>query len=159
MRSTGYFGLMLFVFHIAFSAAGKTVEHRYVVPTKDNVPVYTTRMHGNHESAGFHVSMQDRLTVVSESRRRFKVRDSRGKVGWVDKSKVTKVSPSKRFVFGNADVHGYLDDPSPIYIIDADGPDNVTLKLDRSFDNALRQNADKYSIERATENESAKFNF
>jgi hypothetical protein len=79
------------------------------------------------------------------------VRNGNGKIGWIEKKRVEKVGASKRFVFNNTDVHGYLDDPSPIYIIDADNPGNVALKLDRSFNDALRENTDKYTFERAAE--------
>lgn len=159
MRSVKYFGLLLLIFQIILPAAGKTEEERYVFPVENDVPVFTGRIHGGQEVPEFRVGMQDRLTVTAESRGRYKIRTGKGASGWVDKKKVTVQQASKRFVFSNADVHGYLDDPSPVYIIDTDDPDDVSMMLDHSFKDALKENVDKYTSERNAEHESGKLNF
>jgi hypothetical protein len=53
-------------------------------------------------------------------------------------------------VFDDAEVIGYLDNPTPVYIIDADNPNADPIKLDRSFADALRENVDRETIERQT---------
>ena len=47
----------------------------------------------------------------------YKVSDGKGDVGWIDKASVKEVGPSETVTFGNADVYGYLDNPTPIYIL------------------------------------------
>jgi len=51
-------------------------------------------------------------------------------------------------VFDNAEVIGYLDNPTPVYIIDSDDPNADPINLDRSFKDALRENVDKETVER-----------
>ena len=58
------------------------------------------------------------------------------------------VGKSKTFVFDNAEVIGYLDNPTPVYIIDIDDPNADPINLDRSFKDALRENVDKETVER-----------
>jgi hypothetical protein len=53
-------------------------------------------------------------------------------------------------VFDNADVIGYLDNPTPVYIIDAEDPNSDPINLTRSFKDALRVNVDQETIERQT---------
>ena len=54
----------------------------------------------------------------------------------------------KKFMFDDAEVIGYLDNPTPVYIIDADNKDATPIKLDRSFADALRQDVDRETVER-----------
>ncbi len=55
---------------------------------------------------------------------------------------------AKTFSFENTDVLGYLDNPTPVYIIDVDDPNAEKITLDRSFKDALRDNVDKFTLER-----------
>ena len=71
-----------------------------------------------------------------------------GETGWIEKRLVVTTSKSKTFVFDDAEVIGYLDNPTPVYIIDADNPNADPIKLDRSFADALRENVDKETVER-----------
>jgi hypothetical protein len=66
----------------------------------------------------------------------------------VEKRLVITIGKSKTFVFDNAEVMGYLDAPTPVYIIDSDDPNAERIYLDRSFKDALRDNVDKETIER-----------
>ena len=85
--------------------------------------------------------------MLKETRNSYQVEFS-GKRGWVDKGSVVAVGKSKTFVFDNADVIGYLDNPTPVYIIDADDPNANPITLDRSFKDALRENVDRETVER-----------
>jgi hypothetical protein len=62
---------------------------------------------------------------------------------------------SRSFAFESAEVIGYLDSPTPVYIIDMDDPSSDQLSLDRSFKSALKENADKETMERLSRGGSA----
>jgi hypothetical protein len=85
---------------------------------------------------------------MSETRYNYKVRTPDGTVGWVEKQLVVATGKSKTFIFEGADVFGYLDNPTPVYIIDADDPNANPISLDRSFSDALRENVDRETVER-----------
>ena len=150
---------VLLMLRVAAASAGGTGETPVVVPLKNDTPVFTDGLHRGNEKPAFRVGVNDRLEVVAESRSRYRIKTGTGKNGWVDKKSTERVKPSKKFIFDNADVQGYIDNPSPVYIIDADDPDLASLNLDRSFADALRENADKYTVERETGEESHLFKF
>ena len=159
MREVVFLWLMTVMLGSATFSAGKTTSMPYVVPSKNSVPVYADRVHKGNELPVFKVGVPDRLAVIAESRGRYKIRTSDGKVGWVEKNRVKEVRANKQFVFDNADVYGYLDDPTPVYIIDADNPGDVAINLKRSFKDELRENVDKYTIDRMAGKEKHRFNF
>jgi hypothetical protein len=94
------------------------------------------------------VGQSDRLTVIGKGKQTWKVKTPSGEVGWVEQRLVAIVGKSKTFVFDDAEVIGYLDNPTPVYIIDADNPNSDPIKLDRSFADALRENVDRETVER-----------
>jgi len=57
---------------------------------------------------------------------------------------------SRSFVFEQSEVIGYLDQPTPTYIIDMDDPNADPIALDRSFRDALKENVDKDMIVRGS---------
>jgi len=80
------------------------------------------------------------------------VRTSSGDEGYVPKNELTKISAkssaSKSMAFEAAEVMGYLDNPTPVYIVDIDDPNADPITLDRSFKDALKENVDKETMER-----------
>jgi len=50
------------------------------------------------------------------------------------------------YTFDNVTIQGYLDNPTPIYIMDADGGENLIIDLDRDFNKSLQRNTDKEFI-------------
>jgi len=141
---------LVFVASFTASASGatKTGGGRYLVPEKNGVPVYAGKTRHRQEIPLFKVDRNDHLTQLSESRDRYRIRNSKGKTGWILKTDVKKVNASRAFVFDNAAVQGYLDNPTPVYIIDADDPNETSITLDHSFSDALRRNIDKFTAER-----------
>jgi hypothetical protein len=59
-----------------------------------------------------------------------------------------KSDVTKSMAFEAQKVEGYMDTPSMISIIDADGPDAEPITLNRSFKDALKENTDKETLER-----------
>jgi hypothetical protein len=50
--------------------------------------------------------------------------------------------------FNDINVYAYLDNPQPILILDGDDPNAVKIMLDRSFATELRENLDRYTVNR-----------
>lgn len=121
---------------------------KFVTPTKDGTGIYKNQTREVYEEPILTVGTTDRLTVVSKKGRFFQVKTPDGKTGWIEDRLVATTGKSKTFVFDNADVIGYLDNPTPVYIIDTDDPNADPINLDRSFKDALRENVDKETVER-----------
>ncbi|MBD3240727.1 MAG: hypothetical protein GF331_09100 [Chitinivibrionales bacterium] len=137
------------VFILGSSAAAQRAD-KYVSPKKDGVGIYKNEVRKLYEEPISKVGTEARLLVVKEGRNAYQV-EFEGDKGWVDKQSVVAVGKSKTFVFDNADVIGYLDNPTPVYIIDADDPNANPITLDRSFKDALRENVDRETVERMTD--------
>jgi hypothetical protein len=145
MRLSSLSLILLFSFSALFAA-----ERKYVQPTKDGTGVYKNEVRDVYEEPVFTVNTSDMLSVLEEKGRAYKVSGPNGQVGWVEKRLVVSVGKSKTFVFDNAEVIGYLDNPTPVYIIDTDDPNADPINLDRSFKDALKENVDKETVERQT---------
>lgn len=65
-------------------------------------------------------------------------------------AETTQPRRSRKFTFDDTEVQGYLDNPTPIYIMDTDDPNSEPITLDRSFREALKINIDRETIERTT---------
>ncbi len=134
------------VFVLGSSVAAQKAD-KYVSPKKDGVGIYKNEVRKLYEEPVAKVGTEARLLVLKEGRNSYQV-EFEGDKGWVDKQNVVSVGKSKTFVFDNADVIGYLDNPTPVYIIDADDPNANPITLDRSFKDALRENVDRETVER-----------
>ena len=147
MRLSKWFFFLAFALtSIIFADAAK----KYVTPTKDGTGIYKNEVRELYEQPAFTVGTNDRLLILETKSRDYKVQNASGEVGWVEKRLVVATGKSKTFVFDNADVIGYLDNPTPVYIIDTDDPNADPINLDRSFKDALRENVDKETVERQT---------
>jgi hypothetical protein len=122
-------------------------EAKFVQPTKGDVGLYQNEIRGLNEQALAMVGVDDRLQILKSGRNNYQVKTASGQVGWVEKRFVVATS-GKKFMFDDAEVIGYLDNPTPVYIIDADSKDATPIKLDRSFADALRQNVDRETVDR-----------
>ncbi len=118
----------------------------YVIATHNDIPVYKSESHAPNAVPLFNLSTADRPVVVAADGNKFEIRNGK-LLGWVEKSQVTDAS-GKTFVFGPADVTGYLDNPQPVFILDANGIVGAPLKLDRSFANEMKENVDRATINR-----------
>ncbi len=138
---------VLLVSTITFFASAQKIAQ----PVKEGVKVYKSDTRQLYEEAIQTVGTSDRLQVLDSKRDMHKIKTSDGTIGWVEKKEVSVLSgKSKTFVFDNAEVVGYLDNPTPVYIIDTDDPNADPISLDRSFKDALRENIDKETVERQT---------
>jgi hypothetical protein len=129
----------------SLNAAG--ANQRYAIPTKDQVPVYQNETRKVFEQALFFIGRDDRCVVKTLEKAMVRIGVS-GKTGWVETSEVRLVSESSTFSYENAEILEYLDNPSPINVIDGNQPFDHKLSLDRSFADELRQNVDRETVAR-----------
>ncbi|MGB7568848.1 MAG: SH3 domain-containing protein [Chitinivibrionales bacterium] len=148
LKNISWLSMAFLAFATFASLAADKDTKKFVQPTKDDVGVYKNDVRELYEKPLFTVGSNDRLSIISSSKQNYKVQTASGETGWVEKRLVVTVSKSKTFVFDDAEVIGYLDNPTPVYIIDADNPNADPIKLDRSFADALRENVDKETVER-----------
>lgn len=129
-----------------------TFAQEVVQPTKSDVGIYENEIREAYERPIFTVGPNDYLEVLKKKRDHFQVSTSSGQEGWVERKLVTESSKkdqkSRSFVFEDAEVIGYLDNPTPVYIMDMDDPDADPITLDRSFKDALKENVDKETMKR-----------
>lgn len=135
--------IAMFVF-VAFAQ-----NERYV-QSKQSINVYQNEIRKVYEEAIATVPAGEVLTILDTKKDMYKVRTSNGTEGWIEKRLVQKVGKSKTFTFSDAEVIGYLDNPTPVYILDSDDPNAERIYLDRSFKDALSDNVDRETIERQT---------
>ena len=150
MRFTSLAVVTILALAVAASAQRGGGNQKYVSPTKEGVGVYKNETRQLYEQPMSTVGAQDRLLVLGEGRISYKVKLASGEVGFIEKAACVATGKSKTYVFDNADVIGYLDNPTPVYIIDADDPNSDPINLTRSFKDALRVNVDQETIERQT---------
>jgi hypothetical protein len=133
---------------LAATALWAADAKKYVSPKEANVGVYQNQVRQVYEQPVFKVGPEDRLLILDSKGDSYRVQNVEGKNGWVEKRLVQAIGKSKTFVFDNAEVVGYLDNPTPVYILDSDDPNADRIYLDRSFKDALRDNTDQETTER-----------
>jgi len=138
----------LMIVAIAAAALMAAEAKKYVQPKEGNVGVYKNQVRQVYELPVFKVGADDRLLILDSKGDYYKVQNVDGQAGWVEKRLVVSIGKSKTFVFDNAEVVGYLDNPTPVYILDSDDPNAERIYLDRSFKDALRDNTDKETTTR-----------
>ena len=121
---------------------------RIVMPVRDRVGVYRNELRKLFEAPLFTVGTADRLQVVATGKRHLKVMDRQSRAGWIDNGLCAATAGGRLYHFDPALVEQYMDSKSLINILDADGPEDVHIKLDRSFRDALSENVDRETIAR-----------
>ena len=124
---------------------------KYVVPFADNTAIFSNETRQLYEKPISKVGPQDYLQVLKENERSLLVSDSKGNTGWIERRLVHVASIRARLSFGDASVEAYLNAVQPIYLIDMTNPEDIPLKLDRSFRSSLSVNVDKEEIARMVE--------
>ena len=147
MRLTMLSAIILsFAMSLAFGQQKSNAK--WVQPAKDGTGIFKNEIRQPYEQAAFTVDAVARMEVLQTTKEHYKIRWN-GQEGWVEKRLVSAASRgSKTFMFEDAEVIGYLDNPTPVYIIDAADQDRDPIKLDRSFAEALKENVDKETVER-----------
>jgi len=140
---------VILILTIAVTVINAGVRKSYVIPVKNNVGVYQNRTRKLFERSLFTLTPNDRCIVMGEKERSIKIQDSQGRVGWVKRRLVKPVGPNATFVFDTTSVMGYLNNPTPIYILLSERDEYTRLRLDRSFSEELSVNVDRETIARS----------
>jgi len=134
----------------AATAAGKTGD-KFVQPAKDSLAVYKNATHEASEQPVGYVNSADKLLVVGSDKINYKIElPAGGGNGWIGKNQAIVAGKNTTIIFNDAEVIGYLDNPTPVYIIDSDNPNADPIKLDRTFANVLTDNLDRNTVEQMT---------
>lgn len=132
------------------AVVGAVSGERYVVTTQDNVGLYEHQTRKLFERPVVKVDKNDQLAVVAENKRHTQVRTRNGSTGWIE-NRLIQSKSARSFVFEDAQVQGYLDNPQSVYLLDATDPESEMLRLDRSFKDNLSENIDKETVNRIVE--------
>jgi hypothetical protein len=146
MKILSYAGLAV-VIMIAIAGAA-TVQDRYAAPVANGTEVYADNPKPLDAQPAFTVGTGDRLLILDRRDNKYKVSDLKGDVGWVNADLVKSLGSNESLVFGDADVRAYLDNPEPVYIMDADNNVDKSILLNRSFAGELAENTDRMTFER-----------
>ena len=141
--------VILIILFIGTALANQLSKY-YAIPRKNNVGVYENAVRKVFEQAKFSLSLDSRPTILEENKNMYKIKDDQNRIGWVEKHLVKKQKRSKSFVYGDAEVIGYIDIPSPVGVFDATDPEETQIKLERSFIEQLKRNTDRETLQRAT---------
>ncbi|MBD3343928.1 MAG: hypothetical protein GF401_02560 [Chitinivibrionales bacterium] len=139
----------LFMVLAVLSAEIYSLEmEKYAVPKENDIGVFAHEIRKPFERSLFSIGKDDRLLIVEEGRNHLKVIDPEKRVGWVEKGLVSTMSGRKQFEFANETIIGYDAHVHPYIIMGVDQQQGEMIPLDRSFGDALRENADKETIDR-----------
>jgi hypothetical protein len=138
--------VLAFVFMASMVAFVWGDNEKYAIAAKDSVPVFKNDIHVPGETPLFIIGKQDRPLVISTGGKTYEIQKN-DLIGWVDKEAVS-VSSAKTMVFDTANVLGYLDNPTTLYILDANNPTGQSIKLERSFAVEILENVDRETVER-----------
>jgi hypothetical protein len=122
----------------------------YAIPVENNVPVYKNQVRKLYEKPVFTMSQKSVYLVTESGKNSVKILDEEGVTGWVESGLVKVIVDDRSFVFQPADVHGWLDYPQLTAIIDGEEQRMNPLVLVRSFAESLRDNVDKETVSRQT---------
>lgn len=130
------------------SAWSVSHQERYVIPIKNDVAIFAHNPINAGEQPVFVAGTGDWLMVLESTGDMYKVSDMKGNIGWIGKISVKQAASNETLTFGDATVLAYLDNPTPVYILDATNPLDKSIMPDRSFSAEIRENVDRMTIER-----------
>ncbi|MFH0919250.1 MAG: SH3 domain-containing protein [Fibrobacterota bacterium] len=136
---------------ILMAAAFCMAAKETVLAKTDDVKVYQNKVRQLYEKPIYSAKQDEYMEVIESDKDVYKVQLSNGKVGWVDKRFVApldkKTKKVANYVFEDANVQGWLDNPQAVYILDMTDPNFKPIKLDKSFADQIEQNVDREKSE------------
>ncbi len=139
--------VVICAFAISALLVSGAVASQSVMAKQDNTPVYSSSDQRLNEPI-FSVSSREALTVEGQKWSYYKVTDSQGRSGWIKKSECREVKSSSHLVLDDLVVEAYGDNPYSSIVFGTSPEDQVEIKLERSFKEALLCNVDRETLER-----------
>jgi len=122
-----------------------------VLAKTDDVKVYQNKIRQLYEKPIYSAKQDEYMEVIESDKDMYKVQLSNGKTGWVEKRFVApldkKTKKTANYVFEDANVQGWLDNPQAVYILDMTDPNFKPIKLDKSFADQIEENVDREKSE------------
>ena len=139
---------LILIMAIAGVLCSVSARQLYVVAKEQNTAVYQNRLRKLYEQAVFFINPDERVRVLKDSGGHLQIINQFQQFGWVKAGRVMRVSANKSFVFDSASVAGYIDSPDMAIVWGRNGLDDFEITLDRSFQDALRENVNRETIQR-----------
>ena len=136
--------LLLFAFFMSTAFAVQLVR------IKSDTPIYKK---SSGESSKGELYTGDNLSLLKKGKDRSLVKSRTGLKGWVPNSNLEYIKASKGdfYKLQEQEIHGWLDNPSAIYILDESGLNTDALPLNRSFRDEIFERQDREEIERGND--------
>jgi hypothetical protein len=128
-----------------------TQQSKIIRPLRDNVGVYCHEIRALNETPCYTVNRADRLQVITSGKHRSKVIDNQAREGWIENRICATAPGSKLISFDPAIIEQYMENKSTVIVVGKNDPEETTIKLDRSFREALRENVDRATVTRVSE--------
>lgn len=125
------------------AAEEKEFGRRYVLPLDEQIGAY--EQPGLENAPAFVLAGNDRLMVLKRKGGALQIRDSRGRVGWVDRRKVVDARHNVMEFVRSTKIVSTFEEPEAIYLLDAQNPVDIPVRISRSFAEELRDNIDRES--------------
>ena len=136
---------------MAFTAFSFLSAQEIVVPVKDSIGIYRTRLFSSDGEPLGKAGIADSLLTLTQEGCCLVVERGDGLIGWVKSYLVASTGKRKSLKCRKPLVMGYINGPTPIYFVDDDHSNDDPIELDSSFRAALRRNSDPETEEDCNE--------
>jgi len=118
-------------------------QRQFFVTATAEAPIYANQTRQMNERAVETIARGGGMRVLDERGQHYRVRTDAGNEGWVEKRLVQQTEARRAFTFDDVEIHGFLDNATPIFITDVEDGTAVQIDLERSFADALKRSADR----------------
>ncbi len=120
----------------------------YVEVKKNQSGLYAMELRKMNEAPMEKLNKGSMLQILVNKGDKYKVKTTGGKIGWIEKRLVGPPPKGTKFIMGEQEIIGNLDDPQAIYILETQDPNFKPIKLNRSFGDEMNENVDKETMEK-----------
>jgi hypothetical protein len=137
-------------FVIAFAFLSASFARQSVNVKSNDTPIYSART-GDKEKGK--LSGGTKCAILKKGKDRSLVKTRSGMKGWVQNTAIEYIKGGKGDIYNlsEQEVHGWLDNPSAIYILDNSGLNTDALPLSRNFSDEVFELQDREDMERGND--------
>ncbi|MCL2844788.1 MAG: hypothetical protein FWE23_04970 [Chitinivibrionia bacterium] len=118
-------------------------QRQFFATATAEAPIYANQTRAMNERAIETIARGGSVRVLEERGNHFRVRTDAGNEGWVERRLLQQTEARRAMTFDDVEIHGFLDNATPIFITDVEDGSTVEIDLDRSFADALKRSADR----------------